>query len=208
MFQVWKARNIARDCKTPVPVSNALRIMGSTLVVNESLRARVYDMSMKDAIQDTDVVEGMLNNYQIKSVYLLTKCVRTVRLRFMAIKFCADLIPFKLGEYDVILGMNWQSKHDVQIDYRNKMVILKTPDEQVVTFKGQRQVKKFLTMIQAKKLPRQECEHFIAYVIDRNQKPAKFQNISVVNEFTNVFLDELLGLPPVREIEFVINLAP
>ena len=51
-------------------------------------------------------------------------------------KFCVDLIPFKLGEFDVILGMDWLSKHDAQIDCRNKKVMVKTPDESIVTFKG------------------------------------------------------------------------
>ncbi|KAL8116605.1 hypothetical protein AgCh_022951 [Apium graveolens] len=48
----------ARDCKTPVPVNNALRIIGSTPAVNEPPRARVYDFSVKDAIMDTNVVAG------------------------------------------------------------------------------------------------------------------------------------------------------
>ncbi|XP_074351383.1 uncharacterized protein LOC141690484 [Apium graveolens] len=108
------------------------------------------------------------------------------------------LIPFKLGEFDVILGMDWLSKHDAQIDCRNKKVMVKTPDERI----------KFLTMIQAKKLLRQGCEHFIAYVIDRSQEPAKLEDIPVVNEFPDVFPDELPGLPPDREIEFAIDLAP
>ena len=30
--------------------------------------------------------------------------------------FTADLIPFKLGELDVILGMDWLVKYDAQIN--------------------------------------------------------------------------------------------
>ncbi|KAL8131237.1 hypothetical protein AgCh_007237 [Apium graveolens] len=125
------------------PVSNTLRIMGSTPAVNETPRARVFDMSVKDAIQDTDVVAG---------------------------------------EFDVILGMDWLSKHDAQIDCRNKKVMVKTPDERIVTFK--------------------------AYVIDKSQEPTKLEDIPVVNDFPDVFPDELPGLPPDREIEFAIDLAP
>ncbi|KAL8125433.1 hypothetical protein AgCh_012937 [Apium graveolens] len=161
-FKSGKPGHIARDCKTPAPVSNALRIMGSTPAVNETPRAIVFDMSVKDSIQDTDVVEGM----------------------------------------------DWLSKHDAQIDCHNKKVIVKTPDERIVTFKGQKQAKKFLTMIQAKRLLRQGCEHFIAYVIDRSQEPAKLKDIPVVNEFPDVFPDELPGLPLDREIKFAVDLAP
>ena len=103
------------------------------------------------------------------------------------------MIPFKLGEFDVILGMDWLSKHDAQIDCRNKKVMVKMPDERKIT------------MIQAKKLLRQGCEHFVAYVIDKSQEPAKLEDIPVVNEFPDVFPDELPGLPPNREIEFAID---
>ncbi|KAL8098277.1 hypothetical protein AgCh_031154 [Apium graveolens] len=63
-------------------------------------------------------------------------------------------------------------------------------------------------MILARKLLRQGCENFIAYVIDKIQDPAKLEDIPVVNEFPDVFPDELPGLPPDREIEFTIDLAP
>ncbi|KAL8125506.1 hypothetical protein AgCh_012974 [Apium graveolens] len=246
-FKYGKPGHMARDCKTPALVSNALRIMGSTPTVNETPRARVFDMSVKDAIQDTDVVAGTLNVNSLCAKVLVdsgatrsfvsqdfvsklncpVEClneIMTVELanrervtvnqvcgncevEISGSKFCVDLIPFKLGEFDVILGMDWLSKHDAQIDCRNKKVMVKTPDEMIITFKGEKQVKKFLTMIQAKKLLRQGCNHFIAYVIDRSQEPAKFEDIPVVNEFPDVFPDELPGLPPDREIEFAIDLA-
>ncbi|KAL8117783.1 hypothetical protein AgCh_015616 [Apium graveolens] len=247
-FKCGKPGHMARDCETPAPVSNALRIMGSTPTVNETPRARVFDMSVKDAIQDTDVVAGTLNVNSLCAKVLIDSgatrsfvsqdfvsklncpvdClneIMTVELanqervavnqvcencevEIFGSKFCVDLIPFKLGEFDVILGMDWLSKHDAQIDCRNKKVMVKTPDERIVMFKGQKQVKKFLTMIQAKKLLRQGCEHFVAYVIDKSQEPAKHEDIPVVNEFPDIFPDELPGLPPDREIEFAIDLAP
>ncbi|KAL8089701.1 hypothetical protein AgCh_039255 [Apium graveolens] len=247
-FKYGKPGHMARDCKTPAPVSNALRIMGSTPTVNETPRARVFDISVKDAIQDTDVVAGTLNVNSLCAKVLIDSgatrssvsqdfvskltCpveylneIMTVELanqervsvnqvcgncevEISGSKFCVDLILYKLGEFNVILGMDWLSRHDAQIDYRNKKVMVKTPDERIVTFKGQKQVKKFLTMIQAKKLLRQGCEHFMAYVIDRSQEPTKLEDIAVVNEFPDVFPDELPGLPLDREIEFAIDLAP
>ncbi|KAL8092895.1 hypothetical protein AgCh_034953 [Apium graveolens] len=111
--------------------------MGAPPTVNEPPKARVYAMSGKHVIMDTDVVAGMI----------------------------------------------WLSKHDAQIDCRNKKVILKTPDAKVVTFKGQKREKKFLMMIQAKKLLPQGCEHFIAYVIDKSQDPVKLEDIPGINEF-------------------------
>ncbi|WOG95250.1 hypothetical protein DCAR_0414562 [Daucus carota subsp. sativus] len=63
-------------------------------------------------------------------------------------------------------------------------------------------------MIQAKRLLRQGCEAYLAHVFDVNKEPPKIEEIPIVNEFSDVFPNELPGLPPDREIEFTIDLAP
>ena len=45
-------------------------------------------------------------------------------------RFHANLIPFKLGEFDVILGMDWLSEHDAHIDCKNKKVTLRVFDDE------------------------------------------------------------------------------
>ena len=63
-------------------------------------------------------------------------------------------------------------------------------------------------MMQAKRLLRQGCEAYLAHVIDVKQETPKIEDILVVNEFPDVFPEKLPGLPPDREIEFTIELAP
>ncbi|XP_074377540.1 uncharacterized protein LOC141719054 [Apium graveolens] len=41
--------------------------------------------------------------------------------------FPANLIPFQLGEFDVILGMDWLTSFSAQIDCKDKRVVLNTP---------------------------------------------------------------------------------
>ena len=43
---------------------------------------------------------------------------------------------------------------------------------------------------------------------DVDREVPKLEEIAVVNEFPEVFPEELPGLPPDREIEFAIELAP
>ncbi|XP_074342647.1 uncharacterized protein LOC141680277 [Apium graveolens] len=104
--------------------------------------------------------------------------------------------------------MDWLAEHGAQIDCKEKKVILKTPKGKRVDFKGQKQVKTFLTMIQAKRLLRQGCEGYLAHVIDRSKKTPNIRSIPIVSEFPDVFPDELPGLPPDRQIEFSIDIAP
>jgi hypothetical protein len=94
---------------------------------------------------------------------------------------------------DVILGMEWLSKHKILIDCAEKSVKLTTPEgkemefvtELVVTAKG------------------------VANCAKVNQLDAsQGSEVPVVNEFPDVFPEELLGMPPDRDIEFVIELKP
>ncbi|KAL8110105.1 hypothetical protein AgCh_025998 [Apium graveolens] len=73
-----------------------------------------------------------------------------------------------------------------------------TESGEKVVFKGQRQEQLFLTIVQAKKLLRKGCESFLAYVVDSERDNLSMEDIHVVNEFSDVFSDELPGLPPDR----------
>ncbi|XP_071713551.1 uncharacterized protein [Rutidosis leptorrhynchoides] len=48
----------------------------------------------------------------------------------------------------------------------------------------------------------------MAYVIDAKKEKKSITDIPVVSEFPEVFSDELPGLPPVREVEYKIELVP
>ena len=49
---------------------------------------------------------------------------------------------------------------------------------------------------------------YLAYVINKDIQKAELDTIPVVAEFPEVFLEELVGLPPNRELEFTIDLTP
>ena len=52
--------------------------------------------------------------------------------------FPVDLLPFELGEFDVILGMDWLARNDAKIDCKNKKVYLQSSKRNQVVFRGQR----------------------------------------------------------------------
>ncbi|KAL8102858.1 hypothetical protein AgCh_027400 [Apium graveolens] len=249
-FKCGKVGHMARNCKEPVQKANILRIAGPTSLPAPPAqpRARTCNMTMKNAVQDVDVVAGMLviNSVEVKvlmdygatrsfiSESILDKlnCVAyplepnliievANEEKVIASKVCldcdvtiegrhffADLIPFKLGEFEVILRMDWLSNHEAQIECKSKKVKLRTKDGEEVIFKGKRQEKKFLTAIEARRLIRQGCEVYLAHVMDVEKESVRIEDILIVRDFPDVFPDELPGLPPDREIEFTIDLAP
>ena len=52
--------------------------------------------------------------------------------------FKVNLIPFKLGEFDVILGMDWLMECEAHIDCKGKKIKIKLPGGKLVVFRGQK----------------------------------------------------------------------
>ena len=57
---------------------------------------------------------------------------------------------------------------------------------------------------------KQGCQGFLVTVLKRERVEAKIEDIQVVKkkEYPEVFPEDLLGLPPDREVKFVINILP
>jgi len=97
---------------------------------------------------------------------------------------------------EVILGMDWLSANHILIDCgRKKLISAGLEGMQVIS------AQQFEREIQegAKKFMLLAC----SIVTNKVQK-----EMFVVQEFMDVFSDEILGLPPKREIEFAIDLIP
>jgi hypothetical protein len=63
-------------------------------------------------------------------------------------------------------------------------------------------------VVTARKLLRKGCTTYFAYVVDLEKKEIELDKIHVVREFPDVFPKELLGLPPEREVEVLIETLP
>ncbi|KAI5313326.1 hypothetical protein L3X38_042500 [Prunus dulcis] len=112
-------------------------------------------------------------------------------------------------DLDVILGMDWLARHRASVDYFRKEVVFRSPGRPEVTFYGERRVLPscLISAMTAKRLLRKGCSGYIAHVIDTIDNGLRLENIPVVPEFPDVFPEDLLGLPPHREIEFIIEHA-
>ena len=65
-----------------------------------------------------------------------------------------------------------------------------------------------ISAISARRLLRKGCPAYLAHVIDTRVSGAKLEEIHVVNEYPDVFPEDLHGLPPDRDVEFTIDLIP
>ena len=61
--------------------------------------------------------------------------------------------------------------------------------------------------MQARRLLRKGCEAFLALVLDSKRGQVDVENIPVVKEFSDVFPEELPGIPPEREVDLSIEVV-
>ena len=124
--------------------------------------------------------------------------------------FPADLIVLGIHDFDIVLGMNWLSKHRATLDCYKKEVRLVHLEEPGVIFRG---IKKeiapsLINAMTAWKMLRKGCQGYLEFVVDRRQEGTRLEDIPIVKEFPNVFPYDISSLPPDRAIEFVIELIP
>jgi hypothetical protein len=118
---------------------------------------------------------------------------RKVNLKIRGVDFVTNLIVLESKGNDVILGMDWLSKHKVLIDRAKKSVKLTTPEGKEIEFVTE-------PVVTAKGV----ANHVKVNQLDASQG----SEVAIVNEFPDVFPEELLGMPPDWDIEFVIELKP
>jgi hypothetical protein len=104
--------------------------------------------------------------------------------------YLADLFLIPMKDMAVILGMDWLEENGAQIDCREKTVSLRSPGEGRIVYQGDRHA------------------HIEVQLQLNALRESRLEDIPVVNEFQDVFPQELPGMPPNREIEFTIDLIP
>jgi hypothetical protein len=89
---------------------------------------------------------------------------------------------------DVILGMDWMKQHNAVIQCQEKVVVLTTPKGDRMSVEVAVQAPSTATMNQMTN-DAKHSEH-------------------VVDDFSDVFPDDLPGMPPDHDSEFIIDLLP
>ncbi|XP_070667473.1 uncharacterized protein [Malus domestica] len=79
-----------------------------------------------------------------------------------------------------------------------------------VTFVGERSRVRHgvISAMRVKKLLSKGCQGYIAHVVLNDVVPNSVEEVRVVRHYPDVFPDDLPGLPPDRDVEFLIDLLP
>ena len=109
-----------------------------------------------------------------------------------------------ISEFDVILGMDWLTEHWVVIDYDSRRNTAYTRDVLRVTFQGEKHDAFPQTVHDSKR-----SGQLIGWQVSLTLEDEGRQDLGLpleVFEYEDVFLDELPGLPPHKDMYFVIEL--
>ncbi|GJS26274.1 reverse transcriptase domain-containing protein [Tanacetum coccineum] len=133
-------------------------------------------------------------SYEIKiasgQLVKINKVIQGCKLGIKGHIFDIDLIPFGHKSFDVIVGMDWLSRHKAEIVFHEKVVKIPLSNGEILKVLGES--------------PAEKVRHSKSAKV----KEQRLKDMVIVKNFSKVFPDDLSGLPPSREIEFRIDLIP
>nr|GEW82973.1 putative reverse transcriptase domain-containing protein [Tanacetum cinerariifolium] len=169
-------------------------VVAGTFLLNDHYACILFDSGAEKSFVSfaftpfIDIVPTSLNtSYEVEladgKVVSTNTILRGCTLALYDYRFKIDLLPTRLGSFDVIIGMDWLSYHRAVIDCYEKIVRIPLPNGEILEVQGERS----------------EKDPGSLACIKADEK--KLDDI-------RVFSEDLSGLPPVREIEFRIDLIP
>ncbi|GJS27744.1 reverse transcriptase domain-containing protein [Tanacetum coccineum] len=135
----------------------------------------VFKLNLPSITIDTFYDIKIANGNLVSTNTIIKGCTLTLQNQ----PFKIDLMPIKLGSFDVVIGMDWLSKYHAKILCDEKVVH--------ISING---------------------ETLIIRVMEKKSDEKRLADIPVVKEFLDIFPEDLPGLPPVRQVEFQIDLIP
>ncbi|GKB65278.1 putative reverse transcriptase domain-containing protein [Tanacetum coccineum] len=133
------------------------------------------------------------NSYDVEladeKIVRIYTIIRSCTLNFLNHLFNIDLIPVELGSFDVIIGMDCDESNNGR---ESRLTIISCSKAQEYMAKG---CQIFLVQISAKKE-------------EDKSEGKQLKDVPIVQDFSEVFPEDLSGLPPARLVEFQIDLIP
>ncbi|GJZ91450.1 putative reverse transcriptase domain-containing protein [Tanacetum coccineum] len=122
-------------------------------------------------------------------------------------------MPVELGSFDAIIGMDWLAKYQavikiVRIPWRNETLIIRSDGSN----QGNVTRLNIISCTKTQKYMERGFPIFLAHVtakeVEDKSEKKRLEDVPIVQDFPEVFPEDLPGLPPTRQVEFQIDLVP
>ncbi|GJR63470.1 reverse transcriptase domain-containing protein [Tanacetum coccineum] len=177
------------------------KVVTGTFLLNDHFANVLFDSGAERSFVSSDYTPfidinpvALGSSYEVEladgKIVSTNTVLRGCTLELLNHVFKIDLLPTRLGSFDVIVGMDWLAHHHASIICDERIVRIPLPDGHVLDVYSER----------PDVYPRS------LLCVKAGEK--RLDDIHVVREFPEVFPDDLSGLPPIREVEFRIDLIP
>ncbi|GJX20599.1 putative reverse transcriptase domain-containing protein, partial [Tanacetum coccineum] len=207
------------------PESN---VVTGTFLLNDRYASILFDTGANRSFVSTtfssliDITPTTLDHYYDVElaewkIIRINTIIRGCTLNLLNHPFNINLIPVKLGSFDVIVGIDWLAKYHAVIDCAEKIVHIPWGNETLVVHgDGSNQRNRTcLNIISCTKTHKHLLKGHHVFLANITAKETedksgekRLEDVPIVQDFPKVFPEELPALPPTRQVEFQIDLMP
>ncbi|GKE19222.1 reverse transcriptase domain-containing protein, partial [Tanacetum coccineum] len=170
-----------------------LNVVIGTFPLNQHLAKVLFDsgadksfisISLSSKLSNSSIIIDTFYDIKMAGGNLVSTntVIKGCTLTLLNQPFEIDLMSIKLGSFDVFIGMDWLSKYHAKILCDEKVVHIPINGETLI--------------IQSDR------------IMEKKSDEKRLEDIPVVKEFSDVFPEDLPGLPPILQVEFQIELIP
>ncbi|GJU01157.1 retrotransposon protein, putative, ty3-gypsy subclass [Tanacetum coccineum] len=206
------------------PDSNVVK---GTFLLNNHYASMIFDSGTDRSFMSTtfstllDITPDTLDiSYDVKladrRISETNTILRGCTLGLLGHPLNIDLIHVELGNFDVIIGMDWLANHHavivcdekiVQIPYGDKVLIVQGDRDG----KGEKSKLSIISCTKTQKYINRGCPIFLAQVTKKEtedkSEEKRLEDVSTVWDFPEIFPEDFPRLPPSRQVEFQIDLV-
>ncbi|GJR70120.1 putative reverse transcriptase domain-containing protein [Tanacetum coccineum] len=208
--------------------ANPDNVVAGTFLLNNRYAYILFDTGADQSFVSTafssqiDITPSTLDHYYDVEladgrIIGLNTILKGCTLNFLNHQFNVNLMPVELGSFDAIIGMDWLAKYQavivcaekiVRIPWKNKTLIIHGDG----STQGNVTRLNIISCTKTQKYMEKGFPIFLAHVttkeVEDKSEKKRLEDVPIVQDFPEVFPEDLPGLPPTRQVEFQIDLVP
>ncbi|GJX36587.1 putative reverse transcriptase domain-containing protein [Tanacetum coccineum] len=207
--------------------TNPDNVVAGTFLLNNRYAYILFDTGADRSFVSTtfssqiDITPSTLDHYYDVEladgrIIGLNTILKGCTLNFLNHQFNINLMPVELGSFDAIIGMDWLAKHQAVIACAEKIVRIPWKNKTLIihgdgSTQGNVTRLNIISCTKTQKYMEKGFPIFLAHVttkeIEDKSEKKRLEDVPIVQDFPEVFPEDLPGLPPTRQVEFQ-KLAP
>ncbi|GJR08612.1 putative reverse transcriptase domain-containing protein [Tanacetum coccineum] len=208
--------------------ANPDNVVAGTFLLNNRYAYILFDTGADRSFVSTafssqiDITPSTLDHYYDVEladgrIIGLNTILKGCTLNFLNHQFNINLMPVELGSFDAIIGMDWLAKHQAVIACAEKIVRIPWKNKTLIihgdgSTQGNVTRLNIISCTKTQKYMEKGFPIFLAHITTREtedkSEKKRLEDVPIVQDFPEVFPEDLPGLPPTRQVEFQIDLVP